>query len=302
MQFTIHFRGVAVYVARQGGKVTDVLFPSAEMHGPPNGDPGKKTPKGKHLGKEMKHADGTDAPQHFAGAMIMGPGNTRIYRKLEGRLVKRDTLGSGAAPQDKFLDSLPRLADVITNKGSKLKLLALDIPANVSRMATRFMLDGGDLFPGTASEGTWVLAGGVHGPNAKTGNFALEGKWVFDAAAPVHLRLLNLDGNPSGEDPITLDDKHSEVYFYNYDVALPTVSDLTEEDIPASLNLIDHDFKWNYELFDRVNGAAQPQWKDWLQQHDFPAPQLIGQKEPPLGLDSRLITVSTCFQLVWTGD
>lgn len=299
MDFTVHFRGAAVYVVRPGGKVTDVLFPSAETHGPPDGDGGKKTPKGRHLGKDMKHADGTDAPQHFAGAMIIGPGSTRIYRKLQGRLVRRDTLGSGATPNSDFLASFPPLSDVITNQDSKLKLLDPDKKKNFDRIATRFALDDGKLIPEAASDGTWVLAGGIHGPNAKTACFALEGKWTFSAASPVNLNLYELDGKSSGEDPIVLDDKHTEVYFYNYDIALPTKEDLTEEDVPVSLNLIDNDFKWSYALFDRVNGTTQPTWKDWLKNHEFPAPRLIGLKQQPAGRDFHLITVSTCFQLVW---
>ena len=299
MKFTIHFRGVAVFVAKGGGKVTEVLFPNAERKSPPDGDAGKKTTKGKIIGKDMKHADDTEAPQHFAGALVVGPGVTRTYRKLNGRLVRRDVSGAGASPVTGFFEKVPPLANVITETDSTLKLMNRENPANYGRMATRFKLDKGDIAAGKESQTEWTLSGGIH-TNEKpiTGHFAIGATWTVESEDPLIFRVHNLD-DTEAEQPIVLSRETDTVYFYNFDSGLPSDDELTEEEDPPGVGRVDNDFKWSYALFDK----KQPKWQDWLKTKAFPTPQTLPPESEELRPDDfRLIPVSTCFQLVWTGD
>ncbi len=299
MKFTIHFRGVAVFVAKGGGKVTEVLFPKAERTPPPDGDVGKKTTKGKIIGKDMKHADDTEAPQHFAGALIVGPGLTRTYRKLNGRLVRRDMPGDGASPSKAFFKKVPPLANVITETDSTLELMNRENPANYGRMATRFKLDKGDIAAGKESPTEWTLSGGIHTKNADIKEkFAIGATWTVESEDPLIFRVHNLD-DAEAEQPIVLSRDTDTVYFYNFDSGLPSNDELTEEEDPPGEGRVDNDFKWSYALFDKKS----EKWQEWLKDGLFPTPQTLPPEgEKPRPDDFRLIPVSTCFQLVWTGD
>jgi hypothetical protein len=289
MDFKIHFRGAGVFWARQRDNVTEVLFPNAETKAPPDGEPGKKRPNGKPLGKGMKHADKSEANLHFAGALIVGPGKTATYRKLAGRLVTRNKGTSGAKPNGDFFQDLAPLADVITEADSKLKLVAAADPTYADRVATRFEIDSGDMEAKPASKENWLLDGGDHGKSV-TRHFALGVTWIVAADTSVTFELLTLDRKPTGEQPIVLDADHPEVYFYNFDLGLPTLEDLTTEENPFADTKDDDDFKWSYALFDHPGTAKKKPWQDWLKGKKFPAPSLVGP----------LIPVSTCFQIVWT--
>jgi hypothetical protein len=295
MSFNIHFRGVGVFVAKGRGNVSEVLFPSAESKGPPDGDAGPLRPNGKPVGKNMKHADNSDAPLHFAGALIVGPGRTATYRKLDGRLVTRDNGTVGAKPNGSFFVDVPVLSDVITEPTSKIKLINPTLAKNQDRIATRFELDTGDIASQPARHGVFLLEGGIHGPNFLQGSFALEVTWTIDSNVPVELKILTLDRKSSGEESIVLDSDHNEVYFYSFDIGLPSVDDLKSDDVPSTIGLTDDDFKWSYALFDRVD-STQQSWQDWLRGHPFPAPVCVGRSFSEL----RLVPVSTCFPLAWT--
>jgi hypothetical protein len=302
MDFTIHFRGVAMLVAKGETSVTEILFPNAETEPPPNGDPGDLKADGRIVGRNMKHADGSAANPHFAGAMIVGPGLERTYRKLAGRIVKPvGTSGSPPTPPSDFFEQIPPLAKVITNAGSRLKLLDPTLTANHKRIATRFILDTGNIAPVMpGSNGTWLLAGGLHGPSVKTRQFSLGATWTVTADEPLRFDVLGLDGNPIGDKRIELDADHREVYFFNLDVGLPTDGDLAEETLPSTPGLVDDDFKWVYALLDGPSGPID--WKIWLRSARFPAPQLVGLPESKGKPHMLLIPVSTCFESVWTGE
>jgi hypothetical protein len=290
MQFQIHFRGAGVFVARGRGNLTEVLFPNAETKGPPDGDAGSLRKNGKPLGKGMKHADKSDATLHFAGALVVGPGNTATYRKLAGRLVTGDKGTAGAKPTGNFFSDLPPLADVITEADSKLKLVTPIDPTYPGRVATRFEIDSGAAAASPRSKKEWLLDGGKHGGSVSK-HFALGVTWTVDSEESIEFKVLNLDRSATGEDPIVLDDKHTQVYFYNFDIGLPTVLDLTSEEDPFADTKDDNDFKWSYALFDRVD-SSKKKWQDWLKGDSFPTPSLIGP----------LVRVSTCFQIVWTDE
>jgi hypothetical protein len=156
------------------------------------------------------------------------------------------------------------------------------------------VLDSGSIEATDRSSGLWLLTGGIHGSNAIVRNFARGITWTVDSTNALELQILDLAGNSTGEDPIRLDTEQVEVIFYSFDLGLPTFADLNEEELPLVVGLVDNDFKWSYALLDHVGGTRQ--WREWLGKNPFPAPQLIAFDQ-----GDRLIPVSTCFPMVWTG-
>ena len=75
VEFQVHFRGVAVYVANsKPGFVTEVLFPKADEE-PTQLDASdlKEKSANKSGSLKMHHADGSDAIPHFAGRLPHAP-------------------------------------------------------------------------------------------------------------------------------------------------------------------------------------------------------------------------------------
>lgn len=283
MAITIFFRGAALFVARGGGPVTDVLFPSAENRFPPEGEPNEiDQGSGVALGV-MKHADGTPAVRHYAGALLLGPGPTATYRKLAKRHVQQSGTGTGATPN--IISTIPPIAKA--TKKTKIELRDPADPSNAEFIATRFTIHTGEMNPHSPSGFNWTLDGGKHGDKVQLNNCPLAVAWTFPASVTeVQFDITNLDGSPTGESPIVLNAQQPTAYFYHFDNALPTVQELTTEDTPKK-KAIDHDFKWMYELFQPASGQK---WKKWLDNGKFPAPQV-----------DALVPVSTCFPGLWDG-
>jgi len=295
-EFKVHFRGIAMYVANSKPNfITEVVFPRADK-APPDGEddgiaelpPNKYHPK-PYMGRKMKHADGSDAMAHFAGALIVTPGQEDDRRVLTGCAVERaNSSGKGARMDTKFLQNVPSLDHIILDQKKKLKLL--HDTKEPSRVATRFLIDGGKEDAMTAvspAGGGWQFTQ-PNGHTSKPVDYCLEVLWTIKAPAPLTFNVTNLKGQTGGTlTPITLQDENTEVYFYNFDYEEPTVDDLLRVD-DAELGDVDHDFKWLYKVMDKENVT----WPAWLERTAFPAPELV---TPPM------VSVSTCFDAVWTG-
>jgi hypothetical protein len=284
MAIKIFFRGAALFVAQGGGPVTDVLFPSAEHRVPPEGKTKEFEDDSEVVARVMKHADGTPAVRHYAGALILGPGPTTTYRKLADRLVQASPTGNGAKPSGGLLDKIPPIAKA--TKKTALELRDLSDPTNFEFISTRFRIHAGEMSPDSPSGLDWALDGGKHGDKVLLPNCPLAVAWTFPASVTeVRFEINDLKGSPTGEAPIVLNEDQPTAFFYHFDNALPTKPELTTENPPQKKNAIDHDFKWLYELFRPVTGEK---WKDWLGTGKFPAPQC-----------TTLVPVSTCFPGLW---
>jgi len=287
VEFQVHFRGVAVYVANaKPGYVTEVLFPKADEE--PTSATDEEDDKTNPL-KKMKHADDTDAIPHFAGALIVRNGKEE-HRDLSGRNVQLSTsTGTGAEMSSDFLDLVPPLDEIITDTKPNKRLKLLKKTEDPKRIATRFVIDGSDEDTATVQS----LAGGgwqfleANGTTPTPVDYGLEVVWTISADAPLTFDITDLKTGKA-DVPIVIDDPATELYFYNFDVKNPSKKKLLEVK-DAVLRTIDHDFKWTYKLFQHGAGS----WKKWLDGSRFPAPELV---------EAPTVSVSTCFELVWTGE
>lgn len=287
MEYTIHFRGVAVFV-RSDDTITEVLFPNAETSTPPEGTkhPVTDPDDGTVLTEYMLHADGTPAPKHYAGALIIGPNAERTYRKLFRRAVRIGD-GGGARITGALRRELPPLVDVIDVPEYALRLLEAGQRSDPARVATRISLEG-TIFSEHQSTLKWGLYGGRRGGSIDDNRFFAGAKVIFNAPDPFDILVTDLTGQTGADETIRLDRNHREVYFYHFDSALPTVDQLTKPDHADPDFDVDHDFKWVYALLNRVNPDMDT-WVKWLDGDKFPAPV----RAPTL------VPVSTCFPTVW---
>jgi len=284
MKISIHFRGVAVVVANSpDGTATEVLFPKAD-EGPPDGKPLvvlDPDVEGRKLTEILRHADGSVANRHFAGALLVNSDGTRSYHRLSGRRVQRapQSGGSGIGARIAHDFVLPPLDDIIVDPTKKLKLLK-DRPK--SRVATQFILNGDSINANLLTKQQWKFSepNGERDPQ----DYSLDATWTIEADSVV----FNIDDLAGGgvRETIELGDACPEVFFYNFDNALPSRDELLTTE-KAKANEVDDDFKWAYKLFDKDASS----WPEWLDGGGFPAPVQFGG----------LLPISTCFELVWTG-
>ena len=299
MDFTLHFRGVGVIVMKDN-LITEILFPNGEKE-PPEGKTEKVKNKRKHVRAVlMDHADETPAPRHEAGALVVGSDGTR-YHRLAGRVVKIGQGERGAEFKAALPDELPNLAAAI-DPAFQLKLLTdaeRKIPA---RVATRFKFQGGTIDAELPTRGAWTIKGAhveddVGAKEYMTGVVCTVRDGGGDRLELGVWPLAEPDSTGTPPECIVLDATHNEVFFYNYDLGLPTVDDLTKQESDPDYH-IDHDFKWVYRLFEPRNEDFNNRWQSWLGGKDFPAPEL---EEPfPTTKDGEpLVPVSTCLQTIW---
>ena len=282
MAITVHFRGVALLVADKKKEfVTEVLFPRADKD-PPDGkfdeipdpaNPGETIPV-------VRHADGSPASPHFAGALFINKDLSTFYRLLTGRRVELSSGGGGNGASIGTPFKLPFLNEII-KPAKKLKLKKGRTSSTVS---TQFRLKGGTIVANSPAIGDWAFVepDGSAGPT----KYSLEAT-LTTTEAEVELVISELDGGGKPE-RITLNADCPTVYFYNFDNPMPTEFELTD-DKGGRTGAVDHDFKWIYKLL--KNDEPSGKWPDWLTRH-FPAPER----------SSRLPSVSTCFEAVWNGD
>jgi hypothetical protein len=296
MMFTIHFRGVAVF-ASKGDKVTEVIFPNAEtVDSPPEGRREKvKDANGNVITEVMFHADGTPAPRHFAGALIIGRNQVSTYRKLLHRRIEIGT-GSGAQIKGALKKEIPPLYDVITHPDYKLSLPNEPGRRDPKRVATRIMLYTGDIHAEQQSNANWVINGGNAGGITTPERYFAGARLMIDSADPtLRIQVKTLEGVTIPDEAIELNQDQREMYLYNFDAGVPSEGDLTNPEQHDPDYNVDHDFKWVYQVLDRV---AKPTWKDWLGGGAFPCPVRI----PTGGFSMMLIPVSTCYETVWPDE
>ena len=282
MPIVVHFRGVGVLVSKKAsGVATEVLFPRADVkpvdgttlhvHNP--ADPS-------HDIEVLRHADGSVANKHFAGALLVAADGTTSYHLLMNRRVDRKGGGGIGASMGPAV-ILPPLDDIVVHSDKKLRLKKARSNDVVS---TEFVLRGGTITAESFSGQKWDFRAknGSRGPQ----DYSLEITWTFTEPEVV-FEVKDLTGGGPPEE-IKLDATCPTAYFYHFDVAMPTEKQLTTVNA-ADKDEVDNDFKWIYGLFKNVKNES---WPDWLAATDFPAPT---QFQPPL------LPVSTCFDLVWTG-
>jgi hypothetical protein len=296
MEFTIHFRGVALFAAKDE-KIKEVLFPNAETELPPEGTMERiKDADGNVIAEVMFHADKTPAPRHFAGALIVGPNGAAEYRKLLHRHVVIGA-GDGADIKGRLKKDLPPLVDVITVPKYLLKLLPTADRFDPVRVATRFSLNTGDIFSEHQARIDWELDGGKRGGKVPGEKFFAGTRVKIQANETFEIQVTDFTGQTNADERIRLDKDHKDVYFFNFDTGTPTRSGLDKPDHDDVDYRIDHDFKWIYQLMDRQD-AAMHEWHKWLDNDPFPAPARAATTGP----ESRLIPVSTCYETVWPDE
>jgi hypothetical protein len=248
----------------------------------------------------MKHADTTPAPTHFAGALLVRNDGTNIYRRLTGLKVTVGTGANPAAPRDNLLTELPSLRPAVSNPNFTLELLTNR--EDRRRIATRFMLYGGEMRPENPALNDWQIDASKHGTKVGPHTFSLGAVWTpLAGTTTVTLEVTRLDGT-AREDPIVLGSgltECTEVYFYNYDSGLPTVDELNEPEGSDPDFVVDHDFKWVYRLFDPPTTGPKP-WKKWLGRDKFPTLRRTNPPNP--GLGPLLIPVMTCYSTIWADE
>lgn len=287
MEYTIHFRGVAVFTAK-ADRVPEVLFPNAETSPPPEGSTKKiQGDDGSVIAELMMHADNTPAPKHFAGALIVGPKGERTYRKLLHRHVTIGD-GDGAELKGALRKELPPLVDVITDATYALRLLDRGERSDRTRVATRFSLNTGRISSDHQSNLLWTIGGGKPPVPSDGKQYFVGAKVKIQGGDTFEITVTDFTGETDADETIRLDKDHSTVFFYNFDSAMPTIGELTKPDHHSDFK-IDHDFKWIYRLFNRVNPELDT-WVKWLNGEKFPAPARASVD---------LIPVSTCFETVW---
>jgi hypothetical protein len=290
MIFTIHFRGVAVFT-RNDNHIKEVLFPNAETSLPPEGTKEKIKDKNENvLAEVMLHADGTPAPKHFAGALIVGPNGEITYRKLLHRHVLIiDDDSDGPEIKGSLRTDIPPLVDAITVPKYRLRLLDPGERSDPARVATRFSLSTGGIYSDQQSGYPWELDGGKRGGLIPARKFFVGAKLKIQAEEPFDIKVTDFTGKTHADETIRLDADHPEVYFYNFDSGMPSIADLTTPDHDDPDYEVDHDFKWVYQVLNRVSPDLDT-WVKWLDGDPFPAPSKAFKG---------LITVSTCYQTVW---
>jgi hypothetical protein len=279
MPVTIHFRGVGLIVAnKKRTRVTEVLFPRAD-EAPPEGTYGEITdPKTGSVKRGWKHADGSVANSHYAGAMVLNSSETFRPPVADRRVRLKAHSGGGADFEPKGLE-LPDLDRIISKRDKKLKLGKGRASTEV---ATIFEIPAGTVKPTRRSNYEWAFVEpktGEDGPRC----YCLETAWTIDEPSVV-FETTDLFGNDVEEF-----EADNEVYFYNFDRVDPTLEQLTRPEKNVNESLFDDDFKWIYKL---MKHKARD-WSDWLESGSFPAPYLDGYG---------VVSVSTCFEALWAGE
>ena len=296
----VHFRGVGVYVAKNGC-MTDVLFPRSDKE-PTRPDDDLQTdsylpPSSAAVVDRfsMKHADETDAIPHYSGVIVIRNGVEEPARTLMG--MKVDLEGAtteGVTMDPNPPDNIPDLDDIITDTDADKQLVLRDFEKNKEnrkRLATHVVLNGFDgdtVVARCPSGGKWRFDE-PNGKTTKDEDYNLEVLWSLNATNPVTFRITSLQTGHE-QKPAIVVDSSAELYFFHFESGTPTVGDLTRTR-DVSVDTPDHDFKWVYKLFKPINKNTKT-WRNWLNQTWFPA---------PVRKDSAVVSVSTCFELLWTG-
>jgi len=290
--FTIHIRGVGVYVANSStGGVTEILFPQAERNPPDGKDHGSPLPG---LPRRMEHADKSKANEHFAGALVMR-GHHKKQFDLNGRRVQLSEesgggqAGGAASIEGDFLEMVPPLADIIGDSKHALLLLSEAERQNPDRVALRLIMDAGTLQGTENTDQLWIFD---KRPGARQEqDYYLEGQWTIPSPASGRLVFDVLDLKTNRKvDTIELDEHVTEVFIFNFDKKHPSKDDLRHKE-KAKKGTVDDDFKWVYKLFEKDEDFHT--WQDWMMSDQLPAPTLF---------PDRTVSVSTCFETVWTGE
>ena len=193
-----------------------------------------------------------------------------------------------------FHKELPPLEDAITVPKFALELLGENERSDPKRVATRLTLNTGDISKAHQAESTWEIDGGKHGGKVQGQRFFAGATLVIKrASSPFEIKVTDFTGQP--DEPIRLDKKHKEVFFFNFDTGVPSIDELTKPDHDDPDFGIDHDFKWVYHLLNRVDPTMNS-WIKWLDTEPFPAPVRVFSGNPEMDL----IPVSTCFETVWS--
>jgi hypothetical protein len=283
MAITVHFRGVALLVADKKKEfITEVLFPRADKD-PPD-EKSENIPDPANPGETIRvvrHADGSPANAHFAGALFINKDLSTFYRLLIGRRVELSGGGGGNGASIGSPFQLPFLNEII-KPAKKLKLKKGRTSSTVS---TQFRLKGGSIVANTPALFKWAFVEPDGTASPRT--LSLEATWTIPDDE-VELVISELDGGGKPE-RIKLNADCPTVYFYNFDNPMP-IEDELKADNGGRPGIVDHDFKWIYKLL--KNNETSGKWPDWLTRH-FPAPQRS---------DDPLLPVSTCFEAVWNGD
>ena len=281
MPITVHFRGVGLIVADKKKKlITEVLFPRADAN-PPNGHQVEvRDPDGNIVGKVWKHADDTVANPHWAGALLVNSdGSSENVLLMDRRVVLRGPAGPGAKYEPAaFL--IPELDEIITRTDTRKKL-KLRKGRTASEISTTFAIQTGTFEPSQPSVDEWHF-------DSKSGRdqekpYFLEATWTIDASS------IEFDVHPLGAGKPTRLVVDKEVYFYNFDKPDPTVAELLA-DRDSNAGDEDNDFKWIYKVL-KQDTLGFPTYIEWLEKDKFPAPKAF-----------RMVSVSTCFEAVWTGE
>jgi len=300
MTLRVHFRGVGVYVANTpGGRIAQVLFPDTAT-APPDGED-ITTPRNAKP-KKYKHADGSESPQHFPGAILKYANGREEPFDLTNANVRRSILTGtrpGAVTDGAFTTLIPPLDDIIL-PWKQLSLLKASDRQTSADVTTLFSLDGDDeteinsIEPSASSHHSWVFASanGVHSAEP----YRLEGLWTIEATRAEFAISDRPSGTPSTRGPIKMSADAPDLYVFNFYEDQPSLDKLLAVH-PATVGKVDDDFKWAYRLFKK----GDSDWKKWLggSGRHFPAPILT--QRPFSSKDNKLPSVSTCFQLVWTG-
>jgi len=280
MPIKVHVRGVGVIVADKDHKrVTEVLFPRADAE-PPNGHQVEvKDPDGHIVGKVCKHADGTLANPHFSGALLVNADKSTVNILLMDRSVVPIGLGGGGATYEPDELIIPKLHEIIANTDPN-KTLTLRSGRTAAEISTSFNIPTGSFTPSQPSLDEWVF----YSKNGKDQEkrYFLEATWTIDAPS------VEFAAHPLGGGQPTRFSVDHAVYFYNFDRPDPTEADLTA-DKDSNAGAKDNDFKWVYKVL-KQNTSLYPTYKQWLDNDEFPAPTAF-----------RTVSVSTCFEAIWTG-
>lgn len=218
-----------------------------------------------------EHDDGTPAIAHVAGLLLVQKGQLDRHIPLAGRSVQ--IIGGTGAPgvDDKFL-GVPPVHRMLHPEGVKAPpVRRLKSPEGEPIIIT---------FTGGSMSGEMVMDKARtqlrrHKKEPEDWVLTAMPTWQTDAAK-VTIKLV---GGEDGGGEIELGPE-TTVYLYNWDYALPTAGSLRIE-MPATKDVVDHDFKWVYDLMTPENQT----WSDWLEDEEqLPAPQV--KKEPGTGFTS----------------
>jgi len=289
MTIAVHFRGPSLFVTH-GGKLDRVLIPDARK------------------GVPDRHPDGDVAKRHYAGLLVLRGSGAEVGRfSLHGKIV---TVSDGTAVSCDLDPTFNRTVplDELANGPDPAKHLRL-IRADTNddyweRVAARIRIQGGTLSTVEPASKEFVF----HFPKAfnpkppPEQRIPLLTTWHTEAPrARIEIRDVRGVAEPID---IALEPDES-AYIYNHDKPKPSEREMIGDRIPCKPKepLVDHDFKWLYQLVDPPDGD----WAEWLGEEKLPAPLTecppLPKGAAPSGTGADIAPkqpdVSTCFGGRW---